>query len=669
MARAAPGESASPGRVLVPVVAVLALAGVVLGLIVDGGASPLLALDAGPLVRWGLPVVTTMAQLAGASTIGFLGLAAFIVPDRTRTARRETLTRWAAWAGTGWVTLLVVQLVLASADIVGSPVTDPAFTEQFMTFWWPLEITRVLAISAGLALLVALGAAVARGRAATVWLLAGALSAQTVLALNGHSAGSASHDDAVNSLAVHLISMSAWLGGLLGLTLIRGRLGRDLGVSVRRYSAVALWAYVFLGLSGVLQAAIRLGSFAGFATAYGALIVVKVVAFAVLGWFGYRQRQVLAGRLETDPGDGRAFARLAVLELGIMGFAAGIAVALSRGIPPIPDEDPSGGKFIALTGYPDPGPAVFSDWFLTWRIEWLLFTVAIAAMVAYAVGVRTLRVRGDAWPMLRTASWMVGWLIWIYATCGAPGIWGRVLFSAHMVMHMIVAMIVPIFLVGGAPITLLLRALHARKDKTWGVRELTLQIVHSRYVRVISNPVIASFLFFISLAIFYYSPLFELALTTHTGHMLMLVHFVLSGYMFVWVLIGVDPGPKKWPPLFLLVILFVTVSFHAFFGVLLTGDTTLLAGDFFRAIHVGWMPDPLADQVVAGEIAWGVGEVPTLTLAVLVARQWLKADTAEQRRLDRQADRDDDAALRAYNEMLAAQRARYEQSQGLREKD
>jgi putative copper resistance protein D len=126
------------------------------------------------------------------------------------------------------------------------------------------------------------------------------------------------------------------------------------------------------------------------------------------------------------------------------------------------------------------------------------------------------------------------------------------------------------------------------------------------------------------------------------------------------VLIGIDPGVPKWSPLMLLVILFVTISFHAFFGVILTGQQTLLAPDFFQRIALPWLPDLMADQKRAGEIAWGTGELPTVILAFVVARQWFARDRAETVRKDRQADRDGDAELGAYNEMLAARRAQAE---------
>jgi cytochrome c oxidase assembly factor CtaG len=134
----------------------------------------------------------------------------------------------------------------------------------------------------------------------------------------------------------------------------------------------------------------------------------------------------------------------------------------------------------------------------------------------------------------------------------------------------------------------------------------------------------------------------------------MTAHFLLAGYLFAWVLVGIDPGPRRWPPSLRLVILFATISFHAFFGVALTTGTSLLAPAFFQGLHLPWAVDLLADQRIAGAVAWGVGEVPTLILALLVTLAWVRSDAAETTRLDRQADRDDDAELKAYNAHLAA---------------
>ncbi|QGN58568.1 cytochrome c oxidase assembly protein [Nostocoides sp. HKS02] len=652
--------SASPARPPVGVLVGAALVALPLAAVLGQAAAAPAIGDPGAVVRWGLLYAKVIHDLAAAATIGLLVHAAFLMPETTRTNRRVTATRLAALTAGLWALAAAAGAVLEMADLIGIPLSDPAFGRQFTTFAWSLEPTRVVVITAGAAALVSIGAVVARGRVAMAWLCGLSVVGLLPQALSGHAAGTAAHATAVNALAVHLVAVAVWVGGLLALVMMRPQLGRDLGPTAQRFSVLAGWCFGAVALSGLLSATVRIDGWGDLATRYGALLLIKTAALLALGYAGWRHRRALLPRLGQD-GAARPFVRLVVAELAVMGVATGTAVALARSAPPVPDSPvPDASVAFSLTGYPAPPPLIASSWFTTWRTDWLWLGVAVVAVGLYVAGIVRLRRRGDAWPVHRPILWVLGWAVFVYATCGAPAVYGAVLFSAHMVMHMVVAMLVPLLLVPAAPILLALRTLPARQDKTWGPREVLLQVVHSRALRVLSNPVVAAALFFFSLAIFYFSPLFELALRTHTGHVLMLIHFLLTGYLFAWVLIGIDPGPKKWPPLMLLVVLFATMSFHAFFGVVMTGSTTVLAPGFFDVLHLSWMTDVLKDQREAGAIAWGIGEAPTLALTLLVAIGWVRSDRAETRRSDRQADRDGDADLLAYNAHLAQLKKRSE---------
>ena len=142
-----------------------------------------------------------------------------------------------------------------------------------------------------------------------------------------------------------------------------------------------------------------------------------------------------------------------------------------------------------------------------------------------------------------------------------------------------------------------------------------------------------------SLVVFYWTGLFELALSTHTGHLLMTAHFVITGYLFAWVLIGVDPGPKRWSPALRLIVLFATIAFHAFFGVAMITGTALLGGDFFPTIAIPWVDRPPRRPALRRRGRVGIGELPALVLALIVAMQWFRTDRAESVRGDRKADR------------------------------
>ena len=614
--------------------------------------------DAGPVVRAALPLVRVVSDIAAALTLGVLLLAATMVPGVTPAAsaapgepRRALALKVATGAAFVWALAAVVVVVLTFADAAAMPLSDPSFGAQLMASAWSIDTLRVMVLSAMAAFVVATGAALATTRAATVALTVVALFGVLVLAPAGHAGGSSDHETAVNALGAHLVGVSLWLGGLLGLVVLRRSLGDSLGVVARRYSSLALWCFVIVGVSGVMSASTRLSGWQDLTTDYGLLVLAKVLAFVALGVAGWWHRRATLERI--DAGGRRAFARLAAGEAVVMGAAVGIATALSRTAPPVPETESNPSAALALTGFPVPPAPGATSWLTAWRVEWLFLAVGLLAIGLYVAGVIRLRRRGDAWPVLRIVTWVLGWLLFVYATNGVLGIYGRVAFSWHMTLHMIEAMVVPILLVLGAPVTLALRTLRPRRDGTLGPREMVLGVVHSRFMAVLGNPVFAAAFFFMSLVVFYWTGLFELALTTHTGHLLMTAHFMVTGYLFAWVLVGVDPGPKRWSPALRLVVLFATIAFHAFFGVAMITGTTVLGGDFFEVIDIPWVDDRLADQRLGGGVAWAIGELPALALALIVAMQWFQSDRAESVRADRKADRDGDAELAAYNARLA----------------
>ncbi|GAB49939.1 hypothetical protein MOPEL_135_01770 [Mobilicoccus pelagius NBRC 104925] len=625
----------------------MALAGAVGGIF-----APLVGFDdGGALARWGVPVSRVILDVSASATIGLLLLAGTIVPERVSTDRRRAACRIAVVTGSVWVVASLAVIVFAMSNISGVSVTDPTFGGQLASAL-DFDYFRAVFISALVAVGATLCALASRTTTGMTWGAVLGLVALLVLSLTGHSGGAAAHDTAVNSLAVHLAASAVWLGGLIAVVVLRPVLGVDLPVVVERYSALAIWAYGGVVVSGVLNASLRIARPADLLTPYGMLLCAKVVTFFVLGVAGWRMRDHLIGRLEADHGDSRAFATLAGCEIALMALAQGVAVAMSRTAPPI-SQEASPDVVTSLTGYPDPGgPLEGLDWFTVWRPDWIFLAASILAVGLYLAGVLRLHRRGDSWPVHRTILWTLGWLAFVWTTSGAPGVYGRLTFSAHMVMHMMLTMGGPVIMAFGAPLTLASRTLRPRKDKTLGPREILLATAHSRWMNFWANPVVAGFNFAGSLYIFYFTHLFDLALRTHTGHVIMIVHFMLAGYVFAWSLVGVDPGPRRWPPSLRLVLLFATMSFHAFFGVVITSMSTLLGGDYFRQLNLPWVGDLMADQEKGGLITWGIGEFPMLVLALLTLATWMKSEEHEAKRHDRQAARDHDAALEAYNASL-----------------
>ncbi|MEO8907421.1 MAG: cytochrome c oxidase assembly protein, partial [Microbacteriaceae bacterium] len=201
--------------------------------------------------------------------------------------------------------------------------------------------------------------------------------------------------------------------------------------------------------------------------------------------------------------------------------------------------------------------------------------------------------------------------------------------------------------------TLAMRAIHKRTDGSRGPREWILLAVHSKVAGILANPIVAALLFVSSLWAFYYTPLFRWATTDHIGHEWMIIHFIIVGYLFVQSIMGIDPVPYRLPYPFRLVLLLGTMGFHAFFGVGLMTTQSLLLADWYGAMGRTWGALPIIDQQTGGGIAWSIGEIPTMLMALIVAVQWSRSDAKESKRSDRNADRTNDAELNAYNARLA----------------
>lgn len=662
-ARPVPGAPRAWGGVLAGVV-VLALVTVVAAGAFSGAFSTQLLLDPGAAVRWGLPVTTVLGEIAVAVTLGGLVLAAFVVPPGVVLER--TLSTAAVGAG-AWTLAGLGRMVLMGSNAVGVSLDDPAFGEQLGVYLTQIPAGRAylaITVAAGLA---CLGAMLARTATGALWTGVLVLVPLVLQSLMGHAAGSTSHELAVSSLFMHLVGAALWIGALLVIAVLRLRRAladHDLATVVARFSPVASWCFVVVALSGVVNALIRLGGVDGLTTGYGLLVLTKVGLFVVLGGFGWAHRAWVVGRLgrtatatgstpRTGAGPTALFWRLAAAELLVMGAVSGVAVALGGTQPPddsSPPSDPT--PAFIVTGRALPPELTLSRWFTEWRWDVLLGFACVAALVVYLRWVRRLHRRGDAWSPLRTASWVTGTVLMFWVTNGGPAVYGSVLFSAHMLQHMILAMVAPIFLVLGAPMTLALRGLTIRKDGTRGPREWLLVIIHSRYGRFFAHPIVAAMNFAGSMIVFYYTPAFEYALSTHLGHILMTVHFTMAGYFFANALIGIDPGPSRPPHAQRLLLLLATMAFHAFFGVTLMSGEILLVPEWYGLMGREWGLPALEDQQKGGGIAWGVGELPTISLAVIVAVSWSRDDARLAKRRDRRVDREGDLEMDEYNDML-----------------
>ncbi len=612
--------------------------------------------DAGKLTELSLPAVKGLFDLMAAVTVGWLLAAAALAPPQSSgvvDVGGYRALRAASLAAMVWAAAGIALVPLTLADTQGRPLSQSIGANAVVTALGILDNMRAPAIAAVVAIVIAIAARVVLRPSWAFVLLVLAIFALIPMALAGHSAQSGDHDFATDSMLFHLVGVTLWVGGLIAFLGLARQRSHRLDVVARRYSTLALIAFVMVAASGIVNAWIRI-PFPGdlWTTDYGRLVLAKASLLIVLGLIGFLHRRRTLPAID-EHGDARPLIRLAVVEIAIMAVTVGVAAALGRTATPPPSGVVPSNVALVL-GYDLPGPPSVANFLLFWRFDLVAGTASIAAVVLYLVGVFRLRRRGDAWPMGRTISWLLGCLTVLLATSSGLGAYAQAEFSTHMIDHMALAMLAPILLVLGGPVTLILRVLPAagRGDPP-GVREAVVGLVHSPVTRFLTHPLIVLPLFVASFYALYFTDLFDVMISSHLGHLFMTVHFVLTGYLYYWVIIGVDPAPRRLSSPIKLAVLLAALPFHAFFGLALMSSHHLLAADFYHRLALPWVPDLLANQQLGGGIGWGFTEIPLVVVMIALMAQWARSDERQARRQDRRAEIDHEADRAAYNAMLA----------------
>ena len=560
-----------------------------------------------------------------------------------------------------WTIGALGTIVFTLATILDQPLSVALDSTVLRSFVTQITLGQYLLFQACVAVFVALVAFRLKKILTVIFLLILSLLGIIAPIFQSHSASSGSHALAIGSLVIHVVALSLWVGGVLALALLEPA---DRPSAVLRFSELALWSAIAVVISGSINAWARLDFKAAWNSTYAFVVLAKVVLTVVLIAVGYAHRKNFADRERID---WAAFGRLIAAESFIMVATVAMGAWLSSNQAPLRTERPKFDPALAVAGISSPPAPTWSRIFLSYEPDALMIGILVTAVALYVKGVVVLTRRGDKWPVGRTVSFALAIAAIDFATSGGLGLYAHFAFSYHMVAHMILGMIAPIGIVLGAPITLALRTLpQGRNVDERGVRGSLLAALHSKLAIFYTNPLVALAFFDGSLFVLYFTHLFGSLMQSHVGHLFMSIHFLMAGILFFHVVIGIDPNPRRVPHLVRIVILFAAMSIHAFFSVALMSSSTLIDGGYFASLQSAWLTDLLADQRIGGSIGWAMGEVPILLALVATFVSWVRDDTRETKRIDRNTARaaamGQPDELAAYNKYLQdlAQRDRNE---------
>lgn len=304
-------------------------------------------------------------------------------------------------------------------------------------------------------------------------------------------------------------------------------------------------------------------------------------------------------------------------------------------------------------GYPLPPRPTVASLMLPGRPNLLMLVLAVAGVASYLLAVRRIRRGGLPWQAGRTIAWIIGWFIVAYLA--SAGLWSAssIMFSWHMLVHMLFNMLVPALLVMGAPTTLLRQVLDSGRDELMNPRAVLDSLLNWGPMKILFGPFIGWAVFVASFYVVYFTPVFGWLMRYHWGHQWMLLHFMAAGLLLFEFVIGLDELPSSLPHIGRLGFVITAMPFHSFFAVITMGAHQIIGRDYYLTLAVPWIHDLAANQNLGGQITWATGEPPMAVVLLALCVQWFLSDRRDQRRLDEAEDEGLEDSLAAYNEMLA----------------
>lgn len=246
----------------------------------------------------------------------------------------------------------------------------------------------------------------------------------------------------------------------------------------------------------------------------------------------------------------------------------------------------------------------------TWTWAPVADVVAVLLVAGYLVAMRRLARQGSRWPGRATAAFLTGVAILLVSVHSSIEVYGRALLWVHMIQHLLLIMVVPVLLIWGQPIRLVRGAL--RRDPA---------PAPGRMSRWLTFPVATSVLYAAVLVVTHLTGFPEAMATQPWVHGAEQAVYLISGYLLFLPLVGAEVSPWQVPHVVRFALLALAMGADTLVGVALMLTDRALAPSTML-LRPEWGPDLLQDQSAAGAIMWVGGDLLMAVLMLLVAVQW-----------------------------------------------
>ena len=187
------------------------------------------------------------------------------------------------------------------------------------------------------------------------------------------------------------------------------------------------------------------------------------------------------------------------------------------------------------------------------------------------------------------------------------------LFSAHMVQHLLLTMIVVPLLIVGTP--------------GWMLRPALRSPTVARVARALTRPAIAYALFNVTMLAWHLPPLYNLAMAHHGVHIVQHLFFLVTATLVWWPLLSPLPElPRLSHAMRLLYVLLLMIPMNVI-GLMITYADEVLYPAYESAPRIVAL-SPHEDQLVGGLIMWIPGTFILIGVATVMFFRWAKVEEA-----------------------------------------
>ena len=264
-------------------------------------------------------------------------------------------------------------------------------------------------------------------------------------------------------------------------------------------------------------------------------------------------------------------------------------------------------------------PLTASDALTGWQFAPLVSALLMLLAAAYlsAGWLAGRRHAARPWPASRTLAFLLGLAAIAVATQSSIGIYDDVLFSAHMVQHLLLIMVAPPLLIFARPATLLLHVarnpLHTRVKR----------ILRSRVVSGLTWPPVAATLYASTVISTHLTPLMNLVLENAAIHNGEHVLYLVVGYLYFLPIVGSEPIRWRVSILGRYLLLLITMPVDTLVGITLMLVPRELFPAYARAGRT-WGPSLITDLHEGGLIMFAGSDLIMTVLGVVLAVSFVR---------------------------------------------